>query len=92
MKEKQHEIGDIWVSMEGFELPENVSWDMIDMTPFPKWIYKEDGWEQVDKGDPEGIKAVQAHWDKFTVLHPNAFDGIKLVRKENYKKELDKKE
>jgi len=65
MKDKKFDIGSIWVNTKGFEKPENVPWDMIDLTPFPKWMYEEDGWEQYDKGDPEGIKKLQAHWNKF---------------------------
>ena len=58
--------GDIWINTDGFEKPDGIPWDMIDMAPFPKWVLnKEKEWIQIEKGDPEAIKRLQEHWDRF---------------------------
>lgn len=85
-------IGDLLVRIDGFDRPENVAWDMIDLTQFPKWEYKGDGWEQVDKGNPAGIKKLQAHWHSFEVLHPNALDVFRRLREERRREENERDE
>lgn len=82
MKDKEPEIGAMWINCAGLEKPWWFAWDLVPIGPFPKHILREDGWQLMDKGDPEGIKKLNEKYKKMDKYYPKKEDVEKEKKKD----------